>query len=291
MKKASDMNRTGQDWIGAIPGRGKLLAEGRKKGYTKHEHHSSVKDWFLGNARASRIAGGALRKEPFTSAYLEFTMLTTLVLPLLLTLAQPARKASDPEVKWNKAITKIEEKLKDQPFKEGSVMFAGASGATRWKLENYFPGKGYANVAFGGSRISDNIHFAPRIEQKYKPGKIVFFGGGNDLASGLTPELMLKDYQAYVAAVHMSASKCKILFISIRPTIRRESKWATQQKANKLIQEYCSKDPRLTFLDVTKDLLDKDGKPKREMLVDDLQHPSHECYRLLAVTLRDFLEK
>jgi lysophospholipase L1-like esterase len=218
-------------------------------------------------------------------------MLTTLLLPLLLIQAQPAKKARDPEVKWNQAITKIEARLKNQPFMEGGVMFAGASGATGWKLENYFPGKGYTNVAFGGSRIADNIHFAPRIEQKYKPGKIVFFGGGNDLASGLTPELTLKDYQTYVAAVHMSAPKCKILFISIRPTVRRESTWATQQKANKLIEEYCAKDPRLTFLDVTNDLLDKDGKVKRAMLKDDLQHPSHECYILLAAKLKDFLEK
>jgi hypothetical protein len=27
------------------------------------------------------------------------------------------------------------------------------------------------------------------------------------------------------------------------------------------------------------------------MLVDDLEHPSHECYVLLAARLKDFLEK
>ena len=40
------------------------------------------------------------------------------------------------------------------------------------------------------------MYFTPRLEQAFKPAKIVFISGGNDLASGLTPEQVLKDFNA-----------------------------------------------------------------------------------------------
>ena len=187
-------------------------------------------------------------------------MLTTLLLPLLISQA-PAKKAKDPEARWNDTVAAIEKRLKGQTFPEGGVMFAGASAVTRWKLEADFPGRGYANAGFGGSKIAESVHFAPRLEGAFKPGQVVFISGGNDLASGLTPEQVQKDFAAYVAAVRKAAPSCRILFVSIRPTIKRESQWGTQRQANKLVREYCATDPALTYLDVTADMLGPDGKP------------------------------
>src|SRR5262245_10343022 len=127
-------------------------------------------------------------------------MLTTLLLPLLLAQAPPVKeKSRDPETKWKVTIEGMEKKLKANPPKEGGVTFAGASAVTRWNLDKCFPGKGHTNIGFGGSKIAESTHFVPRLEKILKPGKIVFISGGNDLASGLSPEQVAKDFEAYVA--------------------------------------------------------------------------------------------
>jgi len=213
----------------------------------------------------------------------------TLLLPMLLAQAPPA-KPVDLEAKWGKSIATIEQKLKANPPKEGSTMFAGSSTVVRWKLDDYFPQKDYTNVSFGGSKIAECVHFAPRIVQPYKPGTVVLACGGNDLASGISPEQVAEDFKDFVAAVRKTSPSCRVVFLSIKPTPKRLTLREKEDRANALIQEICKKGERLTFLDLTADLVDKDGKPKREMLVDDLLHPSHEAYVVIAARLKPILE-
>src|SRR5262245_24249694 len=106
----------------------------------------------------------------------------SLLLPLVLAQAPTPPKAVDLDTKWAKNIAAIEERLKKDPPKEGGVMFAGSSTVVRWKLDEYFPDKGYINVGFGGSKIAECNHFAPRILQPFKPGTVILACGGNDLA-------------------------------------------------------------------------------------------------------------
>lgn len=214
----------------------------------------------------------------------------TLIFPFLLAQAPPA-KPVDLETKWGKNIATIEQKLKDKPPKEGGTMFAGSSTMVRWDLKKYFPGKDYANVGFGGSKIAECVHFAPRIIQPYKPGTVVLSCGGNDLAGNVSPEQVAKDFEAFVAAVRKTSPDCRIVFISIKPTLKRLAMREKEDKANALIKEICAKGKQLVFVDVTADLVDAEGKPKREMLVDDLLHPSHEAYLVLAKRLSEVLEK
>ncbi len=213
----------------------------------------------------------------------------TLLLPLLLAQGPPA-KAVDLDVKWGKNISAIEAKLQAHPPKEGGVMFAGSSTIVRWDLEKYFPGKGYTNVGFGGSKLAECVHFTPRILQPFKPGTVVISCGGNDIAAGVMPEQVAEEFKAFVAAIRKTSPSCRIVFTSIKPTLKREANWDKEQKANTLIREICTKDG-LTFIDFTTELLGANGKAKREMLVDDLLHPSHEAYVLMAAKVKDAIEK
>lgn len=214
----------------------------------------------------------------------------SLLLPFMIAQTPPA-KPVDLETKWGKNIATIEQKLKDHPPKEGGTMFAGSSTVVRWDLKKYFPGKDYANVGFGGSKIAECVHFAPRIVQPFKPSTVVLACGGNDLAANVTPEQVAKDFEAFVAAVRKTSPQCRIVFLSIKPTIKRLNLREKEDKANALVKDICAKGEKLVFVDVTADLVDSEGKPKREMLVDDLLHPSHEAYLILAKRLNEVLEK
>jgi lysophospholipase L1-like esterase len=214
----------------------------------------------------------------------------TLLLSFVLAQSPPA-KAIDLDVKWGKNISAIEAKLREHPPKEGGVMFAGSSTIVRWDLDKYFPGKGYANVGFGGSKLSECVYFTPRILQPFKPGTVVISCGGNDIAAGVMPEQVAEDFKAFVAAIRKTSPSCRIMFTSIKPTLKREANWDKEQKANTLIRDICTKGDRLTFIDLTMELLGADGKAKREMLVDDLLHPSHEAYVLMAAKVKNAIEK
>ena len=203
----------------------------------------------------------------------------------------PPAKTMDLETKWGKNIAAIEQKLKQHPPKEGAILFAGSSTVVRWDLAKYFPNKNYVNVGFGGSKIAECVHFAPRIIQPFKPDTVVFACGGNDIGAGVSPEQVAKDFEEFVSAVRKTSPQCRIVFLSIKPTIKRLALREKEDKANALIKEICVKGERLSFVDVTADLVDAEGKPKREMLVEDLLHPSHEAYVILAKRLNEVLEK
>lgn len=214
----------------------------------------------------------------------------TLLLPLILAQAPPA-KPTTPEAKWGTKIEAIEAKLKANPPKEGGTFFAGSSTIVLWNLNKSFLEKNYTNVGFGGSKIAECTHFAPRILLPYKPGTIVFHAGGNDLAAGESAEKVAEDFKTFVDTVRKASPSCRVLFISIKPTIKREGMIEKENKLNALIKEICQNGEKLTFVDVCSELVGSDGKPKREMLKDDLLHPSDQGYEVLTAKVQAALAK
>ncbi len=199
----------------------------------------------------------------------------------------PAARAA----KWEKEVAGIEKAIADGHPKEGSTVFAGSSTVRLWDLKKYFPGKEYVNAGFGGSTIADCVHFAPRLVLPHKPAAVVFSAGGNDLASGTAPEKVADDFKAFAAAVHGLSPKCRVVFVSIKPTTKRWGLYEKETKANALIKSLCAADERLVYLDLVPDLLGSDGKPKPEMLKADLLHPSPAGYDVMAAKVSAALAK
>ena len=83
------------------------------------------------------------------------------------------------------------------------------------------------NRGFGGSQIADSVHFAERIIVPYRPRTIVFYAGDNDLASGKTPEQVLADFKAFVSKVRASSPEAEIIYVGIKPSIKRWNLIAT----------------------------------------------------------------
>jgi hypothetical protein len=68
-----------------------------------------------------------------------------------------------------------------------SVLFVGSSSFRKWQdVQSYFPGYRIINRGFGGSSLTDVIHFAPDIIYPYKPSQIVIYCCENDLAASDT---------------------------------------------------------------------------------------------------------
>src|SRR6185295_4531842 len=108
------------------------------------------------------------------------------VMALLLFVAfVPAYAADASPARFEKEIAAYEEQDKKNPPPQGAILFTGASGIRLWKtLEQDFPGLTVFNRGFGGSTVSDSVHFAERIVIPYHPKTIVLQAGGNDIKDG-----------------------------------------------------------------------------------------------------------
>lgn len=203
----------------------------------------------------------------------------------------PKKVETDAErfAKWEKDVAAIEKRLQQKPAPESPVVFAGSSSIVRWKLPPSFPGKPVVNVGFGGSQIRDCTNFVPRIITPLKPSTVVFYAGDNDVGSKRTPEQVLADYKAFVTAVHKDSPKAKVLFVSIKPSLSRWAMFDAQTKANALVKQFSSADPRLGYIDVVPRMLGADGKPNPEHFVKDGLHMTDKGYEVWAAVVNKAL--
>jgi lysophospholipase L1-like esterase len=193
--------------------------------------------------------------------------------------------------KWEAEIVRIEKRLKANPPRPGGVIFIGSSTIRLWDLKKSFPGVDYANAGFGGSEIRDCTHFVPRLVAPFQPKTIVFFAGDNDIASNRKPEQVLTDFKTFAAVVHKDVPKCRVLFISVKPSIARWAKFDVQQKANKLVKAFCETDDRLGYVDIVAAMLDSNGKPNPELFQKDGLHMNALGYEKWVPIVKAALEK
>lgn len=210
-----------------------------------------------------------------------------------LTLAQPASAPTptDPFARWNKEIQRVEALQKQQTIKPGGVVFAGSSSIRLWKLAESFPELNAVNSGFGGSQIRDCTHFAHRIIIPCQPHTLVFYAGDNDVAAKRTPEQVRDDFQEFVSVIHKDLPKCRILYIAIKPSLKRIQQRETQDQANAMVKKICDADELLHFVDVVTPMLGEDGKPQAELFAKDGLHMSDKGYAIWATLLKPLLAK
>ena len=194
--------------------------------------------------------------------------------------------------RWEPTIKKFEDADKVTPPPQNGIVFIGASSIVRWNLPESFPelGPQAINRGFGGSMAADSTRYAERIVIPYKPATVVFYAGDNDVEANHTPEQIAGDFTAFERKVHAALPATEIIFISIKPSTRRWP-WIEQIKgANALVKQYCATHPRLTFMDIVPQMLGADGKPRKELLLDDGLHMTPAGYKIWNDALRPLLQ-
>src|SRR5258705_6956019 len=208
--------------------------------------------------------------------------------------AQRAAAASqNDQDRWEPAIKKFEDADKVTPPPQNAIVFIGASSIVRWNLPDSFPESGARaiNRGFGGSLPPDSPRDADRIVIPYKPRIVVFYAGDNDVEANHTPQQIADDFVAFERKVHTALPATQIIFISIKPSIRRFP-WIEQIKgANALVRQYCATHQHLTFVDIVPQMLGPDGKPRKELLVEDGLHMTPAGYKIWNDALRPVLRR
>ncbi len=203
--------------------------------------------------------------------------------------AEESPAQPDPS-RWDKTISTFQTwDSKNSVPKEG-VLFVGSSSIRLWATQQCFPQFTVVNRGFGGSHISDVSHFTDRIVLPYKPRVIVFYAGDNDIASGKSPQRVLDDYRAFVNLVQDQLPATRIVYIAIKPSLKRWSKWPLMKEANALIEKATQEDTRLAYANVAEPMLGDNGEPRGEFFVKDGLHLNAEGYKLWTKVVTPLIE-
>ena len=213
-------------------------------------------------------------KSPIKAAVTGLVLLLSLQLqlPLVADLERPQSS------RFDKAIAKFLEEDAKVRRAPGGIRFIGSSSIRMWDPAKAFPDDPIINRGFGGSWIQDTIHFADKILFPYKPSKVVLYAGDNDVNGGLKADAVYADYLKLATLIHEKLPETQILFIAIKPSIKRWALWPEMKRANDLIAKRCHDHPKEQFADMAPLLLDKEGKPDPKYFIKDGLHLSQAGY-------------
>ncbi|MGV3719682.1 MAG: GDSL-type esterase/lipase family protein [Actinomycetota bacterium] len=193
--------------------------------------------------------------------------------------------------RFEKDIAAYEAEDRMSPPAPGGVVFIGSSSIRLWKtLAEDFPELNVLNRGFGGSVLSESVHYAPRIVLPYKPKMVVLYAGSNDIHLGVTPAQVRKDFEAFVKVIHASLPDTRIVYVTINPSVSRWSEADRVLEANGLIEAYIreksAEGVKLAYVDSYSKLLSPDGKPRPELLRADGLHLNAEGYAAWLAILK-----
>jgi len=170
----------------------------------------------------------------------------------------------------------------------GGTLFCGSSTVAMWDLEHGFPGRAFANRGFGGSTLKDLLHHSGDLLLKARPGRVVLYGGDNDLALGLSPEALVEAYRRLKLRIQGGLPGVRLVVVGIKPSPARLALWPRAQAVNALLKDLFT-EPGCAFLDPAGCLMGPDGRPDPGLYLSDGLHLSGKGYSRLSGCLLPLL--
>ena len=182
---------------------------------------------------------------------------------------------------FEKEIVKFELWDKENSPEQGQILFIGSSSFRLWKdVQDYFPGKNILNRGFGGSQTSDVLEFKERIILPYQPSQVVIYVGENDIAAKKSPKSVFREGKKLFRWITKNVPDAPILYVSMKPSVRRWELRELMQETNAYYRKYASKKEKISFINVWDAMLGENGQPKPGIFIADGLHMNATGYAL-----------
>ena len=180
---------------------------------------------------------------------------------------------------------------KKSPPPTNAILFTGSSSIRLWTtLEQDFPGYTVIGRGFGGSGLNDLINYEADIITPYKPKQIVIYSGENDIASGgITATDVVQRFIELFNMIRKDLPETDIAYVSIKPSPSRKKYQRTIEDANIMIRQFLSSYPETVYIDVYHPMLDRAGKPRKELFLNDDLHMNEKGYKIWRDAIRPHL--
>ncbi len=197
---------------------------------------------------------------------------------------------ADPH-RFDDAIAAFEAADKASMPEPGKVLFLGSSSIRRWDTVRAFPQIDSINRGFGGSQTSDCIYFFDRIVSPYKPKVIVLYEGDNDIGAGKPTEQVVKDFETFANQVRVKLPGTKVVYIPIKPSIKRASLWNKMETVNQEVQTLAANSKALYYADIATPMLATGSPPDESLFAKDGLHLSDKGNALWASVIGPVIEE
>lgn len=144
---------------------------------------------------------------------------------------------------------------------------------------------------YGGSHVSDTLHFADRIVFRYRPSLVVFYAGDADVAAGKDAAAIARDTLALVALIHRRQSDTPVVVIGTKPSPLHWAHMDTIREANRRVRVALAGDAMAAYTDAEAALLGPDGRPRAEYFGDNRLNLNDRGYEAWTTALRPTIER
>ncbi|MFK5927312.1 MAG: GDSL-type esterase/lipase family protein [Desulfuromusa sp.] len=218
-------------------------------------------------------------------------LLFLFLFPFLYSLSTAAEIENPNPLRFKKEINRFSWQDAKNTFSEQAILFVGSSSIYTWKTAQAFPTLSVINRGFGGSQISDLNSYYDVVIKKYKPARIIFYCGDNDVAAGKDAAQILTDFRAFMSRLKKDFPHTSLLFLAIKPSPLRWRLWNKMSQTNRAIKNYCKNSGLCTFLDTATPLLNSRGLPDKDLFVKDGLHLNADGYNIWNKLLTPCLMK
>ncbi|MEB2783891.1 GDSL-type esterase/lipase family protein [Algoriphagus persicinus] len=176
-------------------------------------------------------------------------------------------------------------------WEKGSVVFTGSSSVRMWKnLQDQFPDVAIINSAFGGSRADQLLLHLDKTVLRFEPSKVFIYEGDNDINSGHEISEIMNNLDELVTQIHTKYPNTIVNLIAAKPSPSRWEKKVSYLALNDLIRQYATTHDNVNIVNVWDIMLDKTGKPKADIFIEDKLHMNDKGYVLWKEIFIPFLE-
>ncbi len=174
------------------------------------------------------------------------------------------------------------------------ILFVGSSSFTKWTdVQDYFPSYPIINRGFGGSTLVDQVRYVKDVVFPYRPKQIIIYCGENDLASSdtVSARMVYNRFRQLFTLIRNKFPNVPILYISMKPSPSRQLLMPKMIEGNALIQKFLKTQKLTRFIDVYKEMIDDEGKPRPDLFLDDNLHMNKTGYAIWKKAIEPYLKK
>ncbi len=223
--------------------------------------------------------------------FLYIILLLLILFPSLRCLNAVAAIEDPNPLRFQKEIKRFAWQDAKNSYPEQAVLFIGSSSIYGWKTARDFPTLPVINRGIASAQISDLNYYYDVIVKRYKPARIIFYCGDNDVAADKDKVQILADFSSFISRLKKDFSHVNVLFLAIKPSPLRWQLWDKMSQTNRAVKDYCKSSGFCTFIDTATPLLNAKGLPDKNLFVEDGLHLSSAGYNIWKNLLTPCLMK
>lgn len=194
--------------------------------------------------------------------------------------------APDP-ARFQENVRAIEAADAESPPPRGAVLFIGSSSFTYWDtLARDMAPLAVVNRGFGGSTMTDALHYIDRLVLPCAPRAVVLYEGDNDLHFGEPIDRIVDGCAHFAERLAEALPEARLYIVATKPSPNRTHLADAQRRLNETLKAFCAEADSRTFIDANGALVDAEGAPDPSLYRDGL-HFNEEGYRRWGRAIRE----